>query len=284
MFLYQVQNQIFTGSPEHFFAMTGAEWIDEIKISPHEVLNADYPSKKEEILMDFILPLYRSYQQLPPKLFIRQGTGPGRHTLHALEAIPKGAGIVEYLGEWTSSTTGSSYRFGPIDGARYRNYGAMADDGFPNMGTFYLYGVDEIPLRVFFIALEDIAAGDMLTINYGLSHSVKTLEHEEYRLDAMRQFFLNNPLDHCLNNMRNLLSEPLPKWETILKLENLTAKVQYLYQTPSALEQLLFHNVLNKRKCFELYDKIDNRFYLLGYNSPANPRTKEVAALLEALR
>ncbi|MCB1148859.1 MAG: hypothetical protein KDK48_01730, partial [Chlamydiia bacterium] len=270
--------------PSEFFALTGAAWTETLLCEGAELTY--YPAPPAELeLMRFLLPLYRAYLKRPPKLSIRLGSGPGRHAVQALEAIPKGAVIVEYLGEWAPEAV-SSYRWGPIDGARLRNYGGMVEDGFPNCAAFHLYGVGGAPLRILFVALEEIAAGEMIAIHYGMNHSVKVHYHTEYRLEALTRYFQENSLDSIVRKIKEIRGRsPLALgWKRSLELEALTAKIRYLYQTPGALMHLLLQKTLSAEQVFHYYDLADFRYFFLAFPFSPNYRQKEVESYLTLMR
>ncbi len=260
------------------------KFIEEMHIPADAEFPAYTPSEEDRDLMAFLLPRYEAYLKKAPKLLIR---GESSFSLHAEERIEKGSVVVEYLGAWEPhSKTPSSYRFGPINGLNFRNFAAMAEDGFPNMAPFYLYGVGDLPLRVIFVALEEISEGEMLTFNYGPKHSVKLQEHAEYRFSQMAAFFDEHPLPLSLAKIKELHGQKRSAlgFEKSLELENFTAKVQYLYQTPSALLALLLQDRLSAREVFYFWQKPDYRYYLLGV--PFNPNYREQAWIdcLEMIR
>lgn len=247
-------------------------WINEMRVPPGSDFPEFTPSREDLEMMDFLLPLYRAYLENPPKLAI---VGEGNLSLHAEEPIKRGSVVVEYLGNWEpGSKTASSYRFGPINGLHFRNFAAMAEDGFPNLVPFYLYGVGGLPLRVVFVALEDMEKGEALTFNYGPNHSVKFVERLEYRLDEMIRFFENYRLRDCLEAIRttHIQKRSALGYDKSLELENLVAKVQYLFQTPSALLLLLERGVLDTAEVRYFWRKPDYRHYLLGVPFTPGPR------------
>jgi hypothetical protein len=285
--LYRTINGSLGNCPKHFHKITGAEWIDEMRISPALYAQDYTPSENDWELMRYLRPMYKAYLKNMPPLFIQEGVSVGRHSLHALEPIKKGTVITEYLGEWDpTSTTPSSYRWGPIDGLHYRNFGGMADDGFPNMGAFHLYNMNDIPLRIIFVALEDIAAGEMLTINYGMKHSVKILYHDEYASARMHKFFATNSIEKCILRIQELLPRKRSElgWARCIELEGLTAKLQYLYNTPSAIINLLQHRILSTADIFTCYNRAEYRYYILGVPLNPDPRQAEVISSIEMLQ
>ncbi len=287
-FHYLNEMGIIQGSPEEFKILTGASWINDMKFDGNANIPSIYPSADEMELMRFIEPLYEEYLKIPPRLYIRKGGAIDLNTLHALDEIKRGAIVTEYLGEWQPiSKTPSHYRWGPIDGLQYRNFGGMIDDGFPNLGAFYLYGVHGVPLRVVFIALEAIAAHDVLCVNYGMSHSVKLYHHHlEYRLNQMTRFFS----DHSLDMISTKIKEHIPKkrsvleWHQWLDFEGLVAKLQYFYHTPSAVNHLLQNSTLDAKSVFDYFERIDNRLYLLGFHNGANKWEKEILAQMRVIQ
>lgn len=281
------QSSAIPGTAELFHKLTGAQWIDEMHLAEEVKPLTVNPPLAEKELMEFLLPLYESYKKIAPQLAIKCSTHPGSFTLHTMEPIPKGTIVTEYLGAWCpDSKERSSYRWGPIDAKQYRNAGAMVEDGFPNLAAFYLYDIDQLPLRILFIALEDISAGDMLTIHYGMSHSVKINAHTEYRLEQMLAFFREHSIHHAINLVRDLTSRKKKDlgWEQCLALENVTAKLHYLFQTPSAMVQFLLKNRESADEIFELYDDLSTRYCLLGFPLKPNPRQEEIQYLLSEIR
>ena len=204
----------------------------------------------------------------------------------AAELIKPGEIVTEYLGEWQLSTKSSSYRWGPIDAMNFRNYGPMVEDGFPNIASFYLLDTDGLPLRIVFAALEEIPPGKELTLNYGLTHSVKVQYHTEYRLAEMSKFFKEVSPNEMLNRIRLLHANKRNEisWEQNIELEGLITRIQYLFQTPSALALLIQGGVLAAVDAFTLFDKIDNRWYVLGYQPHASPRQNKVYKCFQSLK
>jgi len=286
-FCYRNENELQIGSKELFFQLTGAEWIDEMKVFS-TALDSIRPSCKEEIeLMHLVMPLYNAYRKNPAKLYVHQGSSQASHAIHARENICKGTVVSEYLGEWSqNSTISSSYRWGPINASLYRNYSALIEDGFPNIGAFYLYNIRNIPLRVVFVALEDIAADDIITIHYGMNHSVKTSYHTEYRLKQMVDFFCKYPLPKVVQEIKTQRSKT-PKMlglKKSLALENFTTKLRYIYQTPSALMHLVKEKAVTIDEVFYYYQQIDIRYFLLEFDPKASRRQQEITDYLEIIK
>jgi hypothetical protein len=263
-------------TPSNCFSLTGAEWTTEL-ILPKETAALHYttPVDSEAELQSFLIPLYHNYLTHPPRL--RVGKSATGYSLYADEPLKKGTVVTEYLGEWSTSSKGSPYRFG--------NYAAFAEDGFPNLEAFYLYGVDNVPLRILFVALEDLAPGQLLTINYGLNHSIKTIERVEYGLEAMYDFFTQNPLQELVQKIRWAMPQNRMDlgWEEVLAFENRVAKLQYLFHTPSAFSYLFFlgrddlvTSTLDPKPFFNFFAKLDNRYQLLSYKMNPTPRQREV--------
>lgn len=275
------------GSPELFKELTGAEWIDNIKIQENLSIIHIPPTPSEWEMMRFLKPAYGQYLKAAPELSLHETIHPGAFSLHATNTIEKGTIVTEYLGEWSQqSKRFSSYRWGPIDALNFRNCGGMVEDGFPNVAAFHLYGVNNLPLRILFVALETIPADAVITINYGLSHSVKINYHTEYRLTAMIDFFKKNSLDQLFKMIGTSISRKRAElgWNKCLELESHIAKLQYLFQTPSALIHLLVENVITPKEAFNHFDRIDNRFYILGFPPQANRRQKEISENLTLLK
>lgn len=270
-FFYQKNGTIQSGNPLIFEEFTGAKWCNATRFEPeltHNEMFKFHPTEVEKQLMRFLIPLYRHYKKKPPKLYVRLGKCKGTHSVHALEKIEKGQIVTEYIGEWKpNATETSSYRFGPIDAKHYRNCSALIEDGFPNLATFHLYHTDGIPLRIIFVALKEIAAGEMVTINYGLNHSVKSSYHTEYQFEEASSFFRRNSINKLLKRIVEL-RQNLPQelgWRRSLELEGLVARLRYLYHTPGTLIKLIAHEVISNEEVWKCYEKPDQRYYLLNF-------------------
>jgi hypothetical protein len=279
-FYYQDYKETHSGSAELFKELAGAEWTDVMRLDPEAEWEGQPPLAEREI-MHFLLPHYHAYRKKHPPVCLSLGEGKGRHGVCARTSIAKGSIAVEYLGIWAGSRAArSSYKWGPIDGSSLRNYGGMVEDGFPNVGAFHLYHVDGIPLRVVFVALEDIPAGEMLTVHYGMSHSVKVFSHREYKLEQMRAFFHAHPIETCVKRIKELRSRTPRElgWRGTLELENLSAKLRYLFQTPSALLQI------GSSKELAYLEQADFRYFVLNFPFAPNPRQREILSYLDLMQ
>lgn len=284
---YSSGNGIFPGTEGDFKNITGATWVNEMVMTQEVTSKTFTPTLSEWELSRFIKPLFNAFRKRPPPLYIRQGKSNGFHTLHAMESIDKGTVIAEYLGEWQpDSILPSQYRWGPIEGSFYRNFGGMIDDGFPNVGAFHLYGIEEVPLRVIFISLDPICPNEILTVNYGMQHSIKLNMHLEHRQKSMFDFFSKTPLREIFKKIRGQIPCKRSElgWKKSLEFESLVAKLQYLYQTPSALIHLFINDVLKPSEVFGEYDKVDNKLYLLGFLLNQGARQKAIMDSLEIIR
>lgn len=280
-------DEILPAHPAAFKNLTGAEWIERMQVPLNAPLDPYPTSQQDSDLQPFLAPLYAAYKASPPRLYLSPGAGIGLHKVCALDRIKPGTIVTEYLGEWCrGSAAPSSYRWGPIDGKEFRNYGPIVEDGFPNLVPFHLTGADGLPFRLVFAALDEIQPGDVLTVNYGLSHSVKVQYHTEYRREEMARYFRQTPPGAALDSIRKLHTTRRCdlSWEENIALESLIAKTQYLFQTPSALAALLCDGILGAEEAFALFDRIDNRLYLLGYRVVPTERQEEVQRHIAALK
>lgn len=274
-----LQESLFCESVESFHKKTGAHWIHEMKVVDPNL--TFFPSEDDRDWHEFLLERYERYLNAPPELYMEPSrTG---HTLHTKELIQKGSIVVEYLGEWNPPHR-SPYRFGPIDALYYRNWGAMIDDSFPNLAPCYLYGVGGLPLRIVFLALEDIEAGSVLTFNYGMRHGVKLSLHEELRMEPLISFLETHSFKELTEEWKGLRKRNRSELKELnVDFENLTAKIQYLFQTPTTLARVLDQGLLDIRELKEFYQKPDHRFYFLGFLMDPHPREKEIKHMLEIL-
>lgn len=286
VFWYQEKGELFAGSREDFKQVTGSFWTSELK-GDLAVFPGISPNLSGLEVTPYLLSLYESSLDIPPSLYIKKSPYPGMNTLHAQKEILPGEFITEYLGVWEPySNTSSSYRWGPINGEHFRNYGAMIDDGFPNVQAFYIFDCQGAPLRVIFVALETIPRDGIITTNYGMGHSVKIGRRSEHRKQVMVSYFTTHPIDATAKTIREGIGKRKSglEFNQLLELEDKAAKLQYLFQTPSALLYLLLEKVVTVKEVFDFYDKIDNRLYLLGFYAAKNWREKEISSCIERLR
>ncbi len=275
------------GTPADFLELTGAQWITQMRGSPSSDEKSYQRSRSDTETQSVLREAYGEFLSAPPPLVIREGAGRGQHVLCAFETIEKGKIVTEYLGEWLpNDTVGSAYRWGPIEGKAYRNCGAMIEDGFPNVVALYLYNVNGFPLRVVFVAIEEIAAGDLLAVNYGMSHSVKLGPHTEYRADALIRHFEGFDWEREMATLRLRAAESRIHWtwSTLIETEGAITKVQYLFHTPSSLKLFIDNQPAAASALFAQFDRLDNRLYLLGFPVTATARHREVLAHIQQIR
>jgi hypothetical protein len=139
---------------------------------------------------------------------------------------------------------------------------------------------------VLFVAVDDISPGDILTIDYGMNHSVKVQYHEEYRAGALCHFFETHPFEQIVARLREL-KKRTPKdlgWKRTLELEGLASKLRYLFQTPGALLHLLLKTGIRADVFFHWYQKADFRYFYLNYPFHPNLRQLEIMNSIDALK
>lgn len=241
-----------------FESKTGAVWIDEMIVSNDAAHYPVNPSVQERKLSNQFEPHYAAYKE--PKLALR-GEKRYHYSLIADEKIEKNRIITEYLGQWNPNLPHSPYRFGPIESLHYRNYGAMIDDGFPNALPIYLYEVNNLPLRIIFVAIEDIERGEPICFHYGMRHSVKLNGHIEMRKEALISWMKSDTFDNHIKKAK--------------EDEGALAKLQYLMQTPTALDLAIKRCLVDQNTLRTFFTKPDNLYYLLRF--PFNPNPRESA-------
>lgn len=287
MFKYRDSQGERLGDGSLFEKATGARWLQEMAVSSDEELQIPVKVTGEEYtLQRFLLPEYALYKRRPPSLLLCREEANGEHSLRAAEKIDRGRVIVEYLGEWDPHYKNrSSYRWGPIDGKRCRNLAAMAEDAFPSASALTLYHFDHIPIRVLFVALEEIDKEGMIALHYGMNHSVKLQYHSEYRSEEMKRFFRKNSLNKIVGRIDQLSGRSTRElgWKRFIELENLTVKLRYIYQTPTALLQLILEEVVDREYALSLWKNRGRRFSTLGFSPMASYREKEVAGFLQQI-
>lgn len=241
-----------------FESKTGAIWIDEMVLPDEPIPYPINPSVQERQLSNQFEPLYANFKT--PKLALR-GEKRYHYSLIADEKIEKNRIITEYLGQWNPNLPHSPYRFGPIESLHYRNFGAMIDDGFPNALPIYLYDVNNLPLRIIFVAIDDIMPGEPICFHYGMRHSVKLGAHVELRQEALISWVGSDTLDSHISRAK--------------EDEGALAKLQYLMQTPTALDLAIKAGLLDRNTLRNFFNKPDHLYYLLRY--PFNPNPREAA-------
>lgn len=165
------------------------------------------------------IAVYNEFKKNPPKTSVEeikfddegqllpiQGCFCG---LVAKQPIKKGQIVVEYTGEYINANEQlkrpTEYMLGEkgdigVDAMFFRSAGSMANHGFPNVifqpiyssfqpgsDTEGMKGVDGFPNRTFLVAIEDIAEGEEIILNYGGYHPQK--KSMELRPKAIKKFF-----------------------------------------------------------------------------------------------
>ncbi len=244
-----------------------ARAVDEIVATPKALINLwkatreDINQKNAAFLSNFWNDRYQEFKKNPPKLSVvpisandageQLPLGKGFCSLIADEPIKKGQMIGEYTGEVITDSEkdrrSETYLWTnppPIDADRFRSPIAMANDGFPNAYvTAHEYdkqlnpGVDGLVARKFVLALDDIAPGEQITIDYGATYKLKWgTEHVEFKPQSLRRFLQQNSWEKII---KSFFFPSLSKRASDEERVNLIAssvKMQYLFQTPSSFE------------------------------------------------
>jgi|GEM_PF-5010998 len=269
-----------------------ARSVDEI-VATLETLIDLWKSKENQgiinlddaaLLSNFWNDRYQEFKKNPPKLSVvpistndageRLPLGQQFCGLIANEPIKKGKIIGEYTGEvitnseksqrsetylWTNSP--------PIDADQFRSPMAMVNDGFPNAYiTVHEYdkqlnpGVDGLVARKVALAIDDIAAGEQITIDYGATYELKWgTEHIEFKPQSLRRFLQQNSWEKIIKSF--LFSSDEEKVDII----GMSAKMQYLFQTPSSFEWAAKKGLVTQ-KDLNLIERIDKQTdFLEGY-------------------
>ena len=254
------------------------EWINEIVITPQQLVNIWQSPAAAESMLDKIesklLENYYSasiqrYRKNPPELSVetilvddlKRPLPMNICGLVAKTSIKEGEIIAEYLGEWIeekkfqddnlSRKISDEYvMMKNIDGRKYRGYGAMANDGFPNALTHTFTNSAGLT-RTFLVASEDINPGDQITIDYLDEHSLKTQKRMEMRPAALLRFARQEWSD---KNWFKKLKETTTSIEKVSEPANASkfSKWIYLFTTPASLLILIEDGVATSKKISEL--------------------------------
>lgn len=181
--------------------------------------------------------------------------------LFATHPIKRGEVIAEYAGELifdekADRLKDKSYLWKDkdspaIDARTYRSAAAMANDAFPNACVTGLQydakfqaGIDGLSHRKLMIALEDIAPGEQITINYAISDNTKH-SHIELKPGALEKFYKENPWKTLKSDLAKIDNADATI-EDVLWGINIAGKMEYLFQTPEALPYLIEKGLLKK--------------------------------------
>lgn len=217
-------------------------------------------------LHDFFLERYEAYKQNPPILSVRFVTNKDDGTpinpdikicgTFAEHPIPKGSIIAEYTGELTDRPKGdSTYLWSDepaVDAISYRSAAAMVNDAFPNAAVVNLTknkkltkGLDGLPIRKMLIALEDINAGDQITLNYGSADPIKYSRHVELRPKTLIKFIQDNSWESLIASFKKFNQNDL-SLEEKLDIFSKGRQFAYISDTPYILRILLEGNIIKQ--------------------------------------
>lgn len=244
--------------------------VDEVVAKPEALLEAW--TKKAKIVKkdqedpalaahhDYVLARYAEFKKNPTKLTVvpivtnDAGQPLGIESrfcgLRAVEPIKQGQVIAEYTGEFVATSEKDNrdpiylyIAYPAIDAGPFRSAAAMANDGFPNaymegisLNERFESGLDGLPARKLLMALENIAPGEEITINYGASHPVKQ-QHTELRPEAIRAFFKKHTWKHILE-ARDVFRSPNSSQQRRLGAINSLKTYDYFSHTPSTFKWL----------------------------------------------
>lgn len=244
--------------------------IDLWKATPENINQED-----AALLSNFWNDRYQEFKKNPPKLSVVPIStndagellplGQEFCGLIANGPIKKGQIIGEYTGEViTNSETklrSETYLWSnppPIDADQFRSPLSMANDGFPNvMIVPHEYdkqlnpGIDGLVVRKLAFAIDDIAAGEQITIDYGPMYELKWgTKHIEFKPQALRRFLQQNSWEKIFKSIF------YPSDQEKVDIMGTSAKMDYLFQTPSSFEWAA-KNGLVAKKDLNLIERID---------------------------
>jgi hypothetical protein len=255
-FFYEKEGEILKGDGRLFQHMFGATLIEEIYSHPGDLKTLSTQQTAKECNLDRLFSQsYFAHVKNKRSVYLKQcPIQEAGWNLHANQLFPKGSCVAEYVGALRDPTQGSSYAFGPYDASNFRGMGAFIADGFPNVIPIFLFEKRGVPLRIAFIATEDIPPNEPICFNYGLHHSVKGSLHIEFREQAMLAYFQKWKLSSLILEVKKLLEQERVALnfngaydhKGTLKLEDIICKLQYLFQTKSAQELAIQAGVLTQ--------------------------------------
>lgn len=213
------------------------------------------PEKPNLQLNHYLFENLKTFLKHPPRLRVAEIPELGQERacgLFALDPLQPGSIIGYYAGEMHMMINGEDlygkepdveYLFSgqiPVDAKTYRSPAAMANDGFPNAIitplAFDQRGVGGLPYQLALVALEPIAAGEEICIDYSDTHEIKKGGHIELRKEAILQFFAKSSLDSLIESIRSSLS--LKSELDSMAVVDFAAKMMYVKQTEGTYELL----------------------------------------------
>lgn len=181
-----------------------------------------------------------------------------------------------------------------VDAAKEGNWTRFMNDGFPNVIAFNLFNTAGQKWRkVFFVADPDgVRSQEPLLYDYNWTYF--TLKWGEYKLmgrEKMRKFFSH--FDESYQELKarhramqefSLNGRPIPYLDK-LSYQALESRLLYPFQTPMALMDLVFSQVIDPQKwdAFIQKEKQDETSSLGCVFNARNPDAERIEALLQTL-
>ncbi len=175
-------------SRKSFKALTGSIFIDRMKVPPSLLIDDWGLVSHDEAFYNYDCQVnnrkrYETFLNSAVKVALQRTTideggteRPIGATIVAACDIEPGAMICDYLGEYTDSENSEvgkeDYRLGRVDGARFRNLGPIAQDGFPNAFGSAVINIKGLPHVSILVATSKIKKGEPVVWDYS-THPVK---------------------------------------------------------------------------------------------------------------
>ncbi len=227
---------------------------------------------------DFFVTEAEQLLRTPSKVYIRRvaidDNGEERRavgmTLYASQSIARGSLICFYGGEYiapeeVSNIADAEYLFseGCVNGDRVRSYGAFAADGFPNCEMITLENIQGHPCRTVLVAIDEIKPHTPLCWDYNF-HEVKGSVHNELRLKALRDYYQRFPLA-SFGGFEGLARDVTSAdRSTAIEAIGRLAKLRYVFNTPTALWQLIVDEIVTYKDILVLLEQPDLAAFLQG--------------------
>lgn len=236
---------------EEFKHLTEATYIQEMYVPP-QLLYKEWlklPQKEPSFINEIAPTEYSRHESFPYSLYIAPSIDPITKKnlglgLYANEKIKKGTLICEYLGEKiedSSKEENVDYLYEDIQALKYRNFGGMANDSFPNAVVSSIYSIKGVKRRFCLVSLKDIEVDSPIFIDYGKS-SLKNRAHRELNINDIYSFLKTRNITHILKNIegcefkKELFVHP--------SKEDFYALL-YFMNTPTTTLRLFFENHLS---------------------------------------
>lgn len=249
------QQVIHNASALKFSELTQTQFVQESLVT-HEYLidqwenfsGDDFNRSLFVCLKSYVEKNYTKYKAAPPAIYLKRSSlGWG---VYADRDIQPGEIVVHYAGEYVGKDPESAYYAGHVDGKNFRNLGPLVNDGIPNLIPVHVI-IDNLPTIVY-VSISLIKKDSEIFSNYGFGHSVKKGPYTCKNLETLVLSLANQGgITNIFRSIENLLDfdeeRYLHDFQKALSLAQVKSTFNYIFQTPSVLLDLVFHQSITSK-------------------------------------